>query len=899
MLKEVFRTVPIPYLKKGDPDAPSGSLFGMHYDANKPPYMESIFNGPTSFEGMHVGRNKDVDPGGTTGQTNPDGATSIYLWTTMYVTYWPSWDFGYYRFDGKSGKCVRRMPREGGLGTFLDMSRVYTSRLGVPWAVNFYQNEIRKLSLGKTAQEMVGDETDTKEMWDLVGDVYPASRFHGRPTYPLYGYGDVAIDDEQDVFLNVTQNELTVWRWTSGEYRYEFLLPGNGVSIALADEQRCYLLLEDRSLVLFDYQRGEVLGASRIPQLEYESRYWNNRGSIILSYDPVYLRVLVGEIVPDDPDTGACRTRIRGFRMVPEPIRLSTPIPLRAPRQRRVIPVLVQTLGDMNEGVGGYVLHATVTGSGSLVGIPVSDHGGNTLLQVACEGSDLFVGASDWETTGSPEAEPPHTGLINIDAMACVPELLPGQIPVSGVEGPTSPPTTQGPAGEGGGGEGGGTVVGGCKLGLSWFWLMAGFKYYRSQVNTNLDWLATNCKVDYVRAFVCVGGDTFNATAPGWSGMYDPWEHMGSFLSWPDHGDLLEEVTDTLYDKGIKVQWTLIGGLSQIPSAGSQDAMVDHFLSHMTGRENKLQLVEIMNEYKVNGGNTELLRRLARKVRTGLPNVQISLSSPDSVMNGQPASSEVEQMYRDLSAANAITPHWNRADHVAPNMGSYCPSFKYSNEPRGPGASAGGNVSDPTTLANDYKAAIAAGYAGHIYHTDWGVWDARLHDAFVSPPSAPWQGTWTNLMDVPNNTAICKALSDVRLTAGASGEGGGAGGYATNMTAPNMLHIVQSIEASGNWNIGPGTDTLPNGRGAFTEAVVTALHDQDARWGHIRKNPGQTAYNGHAVDAAVWKNPDGVTGEIIDFISGTPSGSGTYATWIFDQPTGRRPANLALWYYPA
>ena len=151
--------------------------------------------------------------------------------------------------------------------------------------------------------------------------------------------------------------------------------------------------------MLFDYIRNEVLGASKIPPLISGKTYYQ-ANDIKLSYDPVYRRLLVAEETPDNPDTGAATTFIRGFRMVPEPTRLTIPIPLKAPRQRRVIPVLVQAVGDTNEGVGGYVINAQVTGAGSLVGIPITDHNGNGLISVACEGSSLFAGEPDWSSDG-------------------------------------------------------------------------------------------------------------------------------------------------------------------------------------------------------------------------------------------------------------------------------------------------------------------------------------------------------------------------------------------------------------------------------------------------------------------------------------------------------------------
>jgi hypothetical protein len=59
--------------------------------------------------------------------------------------------------------------------------------------------------------------------------------------------------------------------------------------------------------------------------------------------------------------------------------------------------------------------------------------------------------------------------------------------------------------------------------------------------------------------------------------------------------------------------------------------------------------------------------------------------------------------------------------------------------------------------------------------------------------------------------------------------------------------------------------------------------------GHIRKSGGQNQYNGHAVDAINWKNPDGMTAEIYDIVSGSGS-----IQWGF---SSRSAGALRLWYF--
>jgi len=127
---------------------------------------------------------------------------------------------------------------------------------------------------------------------------------------------------------------------------------------------------------------------------------------------------------------------------------------------------------------------------------------------------------------------------------------------------------------------------------------------------------------------------------------------------------------------------------------------------------------------------------------------------------------------------------------------------------------------------------------------------------------------------------------------GTPGEGGGGD---LSETAPNMNYIVQRVagQTAPNgqaWNLHEAYEDDPNGRGMFTEVVVRALHDVDARFGHVGKDPGQNQYNGHSVDAVDFKNDDGVTGEVYDIVSG-----GGAPGWGFSE---RNEDNLRRWRYP-
>jgi hypothetical protein len=109
--------------------------------------------------------------------------------------------------------------------------------------------------------------------------------------------------------------------------------------------------------------------------------------------------------------------------------------------------------------------------------------------------------------------------------------------------------------------------------------------------------------------------------------------------------------------------------------------------------------------------------------------------------------------------------------------------------------------------------------------------------------------------------------------------------------APDMLTTLQAVYDAGTWDLSEANEDAADGRGAFVEVAVEALHALDPNWGHVRKDGAQNQYNGHAVDAINWKRPDGLTSEIYDVVGGSGD-----LVWNFIDASA---ANLALWYFPA
>ena len=444
MLKEVFRTVPIPY-----------SIFDFRGTHNREKLMW--------LNGLHVGK---LPAGEIAGDGNPDSYTSIYLWAEFEFGFVGGHE-AYFRFDGKSGKLIRRIGEGdvGSIGGLTTQGKFKTSRGGTAYLVDIFGDNLYKLSLGGTASALIGDEPDELNYWDVVAEGetvtgvlvpikgYPISRFepYNAQGSKLFGYGvagTFALDDIDDSYLDCSGNILRVFTWREGKFRYEILLPSLGVAICLQDKSRCYIFMSNRTVMLFDYERGEVLGVGRIPPSIAGKNYWNNR-DVVFSWDDTYRRILIAEQVPDNPD-GSCATRVRGYRFVESPNRITKPIPLRVPRKGRTIPVLVKVVNEMNAGIGGFAIDCTISGDGSLIGVPLTTHDGEAFIQVACEGDDQVD-------------EDCIVGHITVTAKV---KLVVPSTPISGVPGAppsgTPPPQTQpDPGGGGGGGDGGGGGGGG------------------------------------------------------------------------------------------------------------------------------------------------------------------------------------------------------------------------------------------------------------------------------------------------------------------------------------------------------------------------------------------------------------------------------------------------------
>lgn len=468
MLKEIFRTVNVPYKKQGDDGAENtGAFIGFNYGANKPPYVETV----SSWTGLTCKVQwapATYDTDGPDKYATPYGAGSIYLFATMGTNKWPSWDFGFWRFDIKKGKFIRRMSSSTHFGPLFS-GAICTSRNGTPWTRHIYGHMLTQVLLGATATALIGDEP-TSEASAGIGIGEQITLLGSHFTYldgtPMSGFsGAWLIDDIDNYFLHGISETLYVFNLTTGKYIYHTEMPYYIQTICPEDKTRVYILLTNNVLILYDYLWGEVLGAVKVP-ISKESE------GVVMTWDPLFKRLLLIEKLPNNPN-GSCASYIRGFRLVPEPVRLTVPIPLKVPRQGRTIPVLIQVKGDMNEGVGGYtargpqvsLTNVTPTGGidvrvstpAGLVGVPTTDFAGDFFAQVALPppgGYDVYGGYDAYDYS----AAVVNVGDVTVDVELTVYGPDQEDIPISGTGSIPSGGTPGAPGGGETPGEGGGTL---------------------------------------------------------------------------------------------------------------------------------------------------------------------------------------------------------------------------------------------------------------------------------------------------------------------------------------------------------------------------------------------------------------------------------------------------------
>lgn len=285
-------------------------------------------------------------------------------------------------------------------------------------------------------------------------------------------------------------------------------------------------------------------------------------------------------------------------------------------------------------------------------------------------------------------------------------------------------------------------------LGTTLFWGLWGYEHDRDRLGRNLA-AASYAGFDYVRVLAIVGPD-------GWRDRtVDPRE-----AAWAGH---VRAFTDWAYDGyGLRVQWTIFGGIDSTPTAASRAEAVARLADAIAGREHKVFAVEIANEGWQNGfsgaSGRQESKRLAARLRKTYRGL-IATTAPPSIdcdaqtawYAGSPASFVTLHLPRD-GRQWAVLRDAGRRGHLSCEG---VPSAYASNEPIGP-YSSGRDDRDPLRLAMAAAASWASGIGAYVLHTGPGIRGGGVEDRRERRPA--------NLWETEDWGAITAALACVRFT---------------------------------------------------------------------------------------------------------------------------------------
>jgi hypothetical protein len=302
-------------------------------------------------------------------------------------------------------------------------------------------------------------------------------------------------------------------------------------------------------------------------------------------------------------------------------------------------------------------------------------------------------------------------------------------------------------------------------LGATLFWGPWGYKFDRERLERTLGFLAEH-NVDYVRVLGQVG--TPDDPDDSWSDRpIDPrWNDPC-----PESGDppptcgtydqVIAGFTDLAYDRyGLRVEWTIFGGIGFTPTPQSRVALVDRMLAMAKGREQKIMHFEIANEFYQNGfkgpEGVEELRRLGKHMQDRT-RVLVALSEPPDSNCGV-----LQQMHAG-GIGEVVTEHFTRSDDDdgwaavrAPWKLQSCgglPRLRSNNEPAGPFSSVRAE-GDPLRLAMSAAVTYASGMGAYVLHTGPGVRGGGRADLKLGRPA--------DIQAVPEIDRIFDGLNVVR-----------------------------------------------------------------------------------------------------------------------------------------
>lgn len=331
MLEQVYESVVVPYDLYDGRDAPFNNYL------ITPPriYMEAIAQPPgSSIFGLYA-----------TQQGSAVGESTVKLITLVDNVYTPFAQLGVptlWTWDGQTGAFKGR--------SLIASISILTDQYSMSAAGVLYS---RGEGGGQTIKAY---DIDTLA---LSGVEYPIA--HWQPT--ITAPGPFCFDELSDIALlqggATIPNGVTIRRLSTGVILRQVATCGTPRSIAIGAIGTAYVAHHSGLITVVDYLAGKAVGVLNLPGIV------QNTGMFV-EWDRVYSRLLFTQHTAEATD-GASTTLITGFHSTPVAVGITPPLPLRAPRTGRHVPVVVRAYGDGAELVGGLAVDAVETGAGVLL----------------------------------------------------------------------------------------------------------------------------------------------------------------------------------------------------------------------------------------------------------------------------------------------------------------------------------------------------------------------------------------------------------------------------------------------------------------------------------------------------------------------------------------------------
>ncbi|MGH7343286.1 MAG: hypothetical protein ACREK4_00105 [Candidatus Rokuibacteriota bacterium] len=308
-----------------------GSQVFFHSYLVAPPriYMEEVWTILTMFHSASV---------------TPVAENTIKLVATMKITDDGGANVTVWEFDGLTGLLIRKSVSTTAQ---INMQRAKVSLGGVLYA-KYSDLHIRQCD-PSTIDPPVGGGVD-----------YPPD--YWSPTHQIldpYAFGFDEYTNRAVMHTSEDYNtEVSIYELSSGNQLGKVHGCGMIDDITMESVGHAYILHTNGVVSVLDYLRKEIIGVFRVPG------DWNIFNGTF-AWDPVYKRILHVFNSASAVD-GASTVSVKGYANLPVATNITPPLPLKAPRLGRFVPVAVRAYGDAGEPIPAQIIDAARTGAGTL-----------------------------------------------------------------------------------------------------------------------------------------------------------------------------------------------------------------------------------------------------------------------------------------------------------------------------------------------------------------------------------------------------------------------------------------------------------------------------------------------------------------------------------------------------